>query len=278
MARFFYDLTGADPIVKDLMFNEELTADGDTKVYDGAFVKLVDYDDIDHGRFITLMDNSTIYENQVGIICEEVAASGATYLPDTVAATGTWQRKKILVNPCAVYLVEYARKDRAGTACTDTGFAFSAAGTASTTSPDANAADAAIGGWLYFLDGANQGYLHNILDSADSATTGVSVLRTAIVNAVVAADTELVINAPFDYAFDLNATYTDIKSEWILGSRDDRLKGIDYWISSPGIPFQKLHPSLHDGLKIDGARFYHEVALANPYFTSFLANATMIVS
>ncbi len=276
MARFFYDLAGASPIVKDLVFNESLTAVGDTKVYDGAFVKLMDYDDIDHGRHITQMDKATITENQIGIICEEVAASGDTYLLETAAATGTFQRKKILVNPLAVYLVEYARKDRAGTATYDTGFAFSAAGTVSTTSPDANANDSAIGGWIYFLDGANAGYLHYILDSADSSTTGVSVLRTAVVNAVVAADTELIINPPFDYAFDLNATSTDFISEWILGTRDDRLKGIDYWISAPGLPFQKLNPSKHDALKIDGARFYHEVALANPYFTTHLANTAYV--
>lgn len=278
MARFFYDLCGAEPIVKDLIFNEELASNGDTKVYDGAFVKLMDYDDVDHGRFITLMDNATIYENQIGIICEEVAATGDTYLPDAAAATGTYARKKILVNPLAVYLVEYARKDRAGTACTDTGLAIAAATTVSTTSPNLGAADAQNGGWFYMLDGADAGYLHYILDSANSTTAGLAVLRTATTNAIVAADTFLSIERAFEYAFDLNATYTDFKSEMIVGSRDDRLKGIDHWIQAPGIPFQKLHASKHDGLKIDGARFFHEVALANSYFTGPLANASMIVS
>jgi hypothetical protein len=278
MARWFYDLTGGDCLIKDLIFNEELDANGDTKVYDGAFVKLMDYDDIDHGKFITLMNNTTIYENQIGIICEEVAASGDTYLPDAAAATGTYQRKKISVSPTAVYLVEYVQKDRAGTANTDTGLAIAAAATVSTTSPNLGANDGQNGAWFYMLDGANAGYLHYILDSANSATAGIAVLRTAAVNAIVATDTFLSIEKAFEYAFDLNATYTDLKSEMIIGSRDDRLKGIDHWISSPGIPFQKLHASKHDGLKIDNARFYHEVALANPYFTSVLANASMIVS
>ena len=44
--RFFYDMAGAEPIIKDLIFNEELASNGDTKVYDGALVKLVDYDDV----------------------------------------------------------------------------------------------------------------------------------------------------------------------------------------------------------------------------------------
>ncbi len=275
MAQFFYDLCGAEPIIKDLVFNEELESDGNTKVYDGAFVKLTDYDDVNYGRFITLMDNATIYENQVGIICEEVAASGDTYLPVTASTTGTYQRKKILVNPMAVYLVEYARKDRAGTACTDTGLAITAATTVSTTSPNLGADDSQNGAWFYMLDGADTGYLHYILDSANSATAGLAVLRTATVNAIVAADTFLSIERAFEYAFDLNATYTDLKSEMIIGSRDDRLKGLDHWIKAPGIPMQKLHASKHDGLKIDGARFFHEVALGHPYFSSHMIATTL---
>lgn len=278
MARFFYDLAGAEPIIKDLIFNEELDADGDTAVYDGAFVKLMDYDDVDHGRFVTLMDNATINENQIGIICESVAASGDTYLPDAAAATGTYQRKKILMNPLAVYLLEYVQKDRAGTDNTDTGFVIAAAGTASTTSPTATTADTMNGGWVYFVDGANAGYLHYILDSAAATSNGIAVLRTAVSNAVAATDKVLIVNYAFDYAFDLNATYTDIKSEFTFGSRDNRLKGIDHWISAPGVPFQKLHASKHDGLKIDGARFFHECALANGYFTSDLVAASMLVS
>ncbi len=278
MARFFYDLCGAEPIVKDLYFNNDVAAVGDAKVYDGSFVKLQDYDDLDHGRMIHSMDGATIYENQIGIICEEVAASGDTYLLDTVSATGTAQRKKILVNPFAVYLCEYVRKDRAGTDNTDTGFAFTAATTVSTTSPDNNSNDDQIGSWIYFLDGANKGYLHSILDSADSATAGVAILRTAIANTVVSADTELLIECPFAYEFDLNATITDFKSEWVQASKADRFKGLDHWISAPGVPFQKLNQSKHDGLKIDGARFYHEVALANSYFAGPLVTTSMVVS
>jgi hypothetical protein len=266
MANLAYDLCGAEPIIKDLIFNEEITADGDTKVYNGAFVKLTDFDDIDHGKFICLADNATVNENVIGIIQEEVAASGDTYLPDTASGTGTWTRKKILVNPHAVYMLEYVRKDRAGTDNTDTGLVIAASGTASSTSPDLGTDDSLNGGWLYFIDGSNAGYLHYILDSADSATTGITTLRTAVANAVAVADTFLVVQPAFDYSFDLNATYTDIKSEAILATRDNRFKGIDFWITAPGMPMQKLDATKHDGLKIDGARLFHEVAMGSPYF------------
>ena len=272
MARFFYDMAGAEPLVKDLIFNNDLALVGDALVYDGSFVKLMDWDDLDHGRHICSID-TTISENQIGIICEQVAASGDTYLLETAAATGTFQRKKILVNPFAVYLVEYTRTDRAGTACTDTGFAFSAAGTASTTSPDNGSNDDQIGSWIYFVNGSNEGYLHYILDSATSTTAGVVTLRTAIVNAVAATDTVLLVEAPFAYEFDLSATLDSFRSEWVQATKTDRFKGIDYWLKAPGVPFQKLHPSKHDGLKIAGARFYHEVALANGYFTGPLVLA-----
>jgi len=266
MAQFFYDLCGSEPVIKDLIFNEELAADGDTKVYDGAFVKLTDFDDIDHGRFICLADNATIGENVVGIICEEVAASGDTYLPDTAAATGTFARKKILVNPHAVYCLEYVQSDRAGTDNTDTGLVIAAAGTASTTSPNPGTADSLNGGWIYFVDGSNAGYLHYILDSAAATSNGIATLRTAVTNAVAVTDKVLIIEPAFDYSFDLNATYTDIKSEAILATRDNRFKGIDFWMKAPGFPMQKLDPTKHDGIKIDKARFFHECAMSTPYF------------
>jgi hypothetical protein len=264
--RFFYDMAGAEPIIKDLIFNEELASNGDTKVYDGALVKLVDYDDVDHGKFICLADNATVNENVVGIICEEVAASGDTYLPDAAAATGTWARKKVLVNPNAVYLAEYVRKDRAGTENRDTGYVFAAAGTASTTSPNTGAADELNGGWIYFDTGANAGYLHYILDSANATTNGVATLRTAVVNAVASGDYELVVMPALGYKFDLNATCTDLKSEVITGSLLDYHKGIDFWIKAPGVPFQKLDATKHDALKIDNARLYHELKIGAPYF------------
>lgn len=268
MAQFFYDLCGSEPVIKDLIFNEELAADGDTKVYDGAFVKLTDFDDIDHGHFICLADNATVGENVVGIICEEVAASGDTYLPDTAAATGTFARKKILVNPHAVYLLEYVQKDRAGTDNTDTGFVIAAAGTASTTSPNPGTADSLNGGWIYFVDGSNAGYLHYILDSAAADTNGIATLRTAVTNAVAVTDKVLIIEPAFDYSFDLNATYTDIKSEAILATRDNRFKGIDFWMKAPGFPMQRLDPTKHDGIKIENARFFHECAMSSAYFGS----------
>jgi len=264
--RFFYDMAGAEPIIKDLIFNEELAADGDTKVYDGALVKLTDYDDIDNGKFICLADNATVGENVIGIICEEVAASGDTYLPVTAAATGTFARKKVLVNPNAVYLAEYVQKDRAGTDNRDTGFVFAAAGTASTTSPDVDTADTLNGGWIYLLTGSNAGYLHYILDSADATTNGIAVLRTAMVNAVAVGDYCLIVEPAFAHYFEMNATYTDLKSEARASVKTDPFKGIDFWIKAPGIPFQKLDATKHDGAKIEGARLYHELKIGQPYF------------
>ena len=50
--------------------------------------------------------------------------------------------------------------------------------------------------------------------------------------------------------------YTGIKSE--AGAVSDAVVGIMHYVSAPGIEFQKLDRDKHDGLKIDGARFYHD--------------------
>ncbi len=255
MASFFRDLAGSDPLIMDLPFNYAKAADGDTIAYEGAFVKLMQVDDIANGIHVGL-ETTTVNENFVGILMEGVAASGATFLLNTASVTGTWTRKKVLVNPHATYLVEYTKTDVAGSNTTDDGFVAAAAGTLTTTCPAIGTADVLIGGWLYFIDGSNASYLHNILDNS---TTQVTVFRTAMRNAVAVGDTALVIMPPMRWWFDLSATFTSFKSEAIIGTATNKFQGIDYWFKSPGWPFQKLNPLNHDGLQITNARFFHEV-------------------
>jgi len=267
MADFFYDLAGADPIVKDLIYNSAADADGDTITYRGAWCKVHDYDDIADGRNVVSIRETTVSENILGIVMEQVAATTESYLLNTASATGYWQRKKILVNPNAVYLMEYARKDAAGTACTDTGLVIAAAGTASTTCPNIGV-DLDNGGWFYMLDGSAAGELHQILNTTgDNDGTDMDSIRSAMTSATASGDTFLVINPPFDYSYLLNDTKTDIKSELVGASRTDRFVGIDYWMKAPGWPFQKLDASKHDGLIIDNARFFHEVAISKGYLS-----------
>lgn len=263
------DLSGAlGPIPIELPYlsnYDASTAAGTSARYKGSLVALHEYDDIDHGVMATFATTGTECENLIGILAEDVAAS-TTYTLDIASATGDWVRKKIFpILPSSIIRGEYARADSAGTATTDTAYSGSAGSTTLTAPTQGGTADANIGAWIYFLTGSNANYLHYIRDS--SATTSMT-LRTALVNAVTSSDTCLFINPPFTRLMDFNATLTGITSECVYTSRTVNVVGLDYWLQAPGVPLQKLDPSLHDGQKIADARFYHDFIFASDQDTA----------
>jgi len=160
--------------------------------------------------------------------------------------------------PTTVVEAEYVQADAAGTDNTRTGITGAAAATSITVASSIGTADVLIGAWIYFLTGANANYLHFIRDNG--STTAIT-LRTALVNAVTATDTFLLIMPPMAPTVDFNATYTDIKSEYVKASMTDEIGGIDYFISAPGIRKTKLTQTAHDGKSIRLARFYHQFVL-----------------
>ena len=247
------------PAPFDMIYNTNTDGNGTTARYKGSLCKIVNFDDVDKGYFVTFAGETDSMENVIGILEEDVAAS-TTYGLEATAATGNWVRKKITpIGPTTVIRAEYVQKDAAAVDNRDTGATGSAASTSLTTAADLGAADWFIGGWFYFLTGNNAGYLHYCVDNAN--TTGVCTLRTALVNAVASGDYFLCIAPPFALKVDFNATYTDIKSETVIASMTDEIIGIDYWIKAPGIGMEHLTPSKHDGIKIANARFYHDFCL-----------------
>ena len=249
---------GQAPSPFDIVFNASLAADAGAGAYRGGLVKIMDFDDVDHGVFVCPAALATATENIIGILEEEVAnETGAGYLLDD-AAYGFVRRKITPIFPTTVIRAEYVQADAAGTANYDTG-ATGAAASATFTCAAVGTDDYCIGGWVYFLNGANAGYLHYVTDSDGTAET--LTLATALVNAVVATDDWLFINPPLCRAIDFNATYTDIKSEVDDGSWADAIQGIEYWIQAPGVGLTKLDRDKHDGLKIDNAKFFHDFTI-----------------
>jgi hypothetical protein len=253
--KVIYDLiAGGAPPPIDLLYNGDLDADSTTKRYKGSLVKMMDYDNVDHGKFLTFAGLTTAMENVVGILEEEQGTSG-NYLPDD----GTYScayRKITPIFPSSVLEAEYARKDAAGTANTDTSATGSAA-SADLTITVSN--DEPIGGWIYFLTGANANYLHYITDT----TSTTSATLSPVLNYTVAStDTFLVINNPMTNYFLFDATYTGLKSEIAVASRPSPVTGLSTWIEAPGIGKTKLDFAKHAGLKIPGAKFYHQFTMA----------------
>ena len=245
-------MVGNGPVPFDIWYNGDLAADSTTLRYRGSLCKVMDYNDIDHGVFVTFAGLTTAMENVCGILEEEHGTSG-NYLPDD-ATYGVQRRKMTPIFPSTVIRAEYAQKDAAGTDNRLSGMTGSAGGTSLTIS--ITTADTMIGGWIYFLTGANAGYLHYV---TDNNTTTMTV--SALANAVASGDYALAILPPVCRRCDFDATYTGIKSIVDDNSMGDTIVGIEHWISAPGIGMTKLDRNKHNGLKIDGAKFYHDFVI-----------------
>lgn len=269
--RVVKDLLGGNkPATLELPYNQSLAADSGAVGYKGSLVKIMDFDDKDNGMFWCPASLATAMENVGGILEETVAnATGEGYLPND-ATYGMVRRKITPLFSSTVIEAEYTQADAAGTANYDTG----ATGTAASTTFTAAAIttdDYLIGGWIYFINGANAGYLHYITDSANAA--GAITFGTALANSVVATDDFLCILPPTVRFCDIDGTYTGIKSEVDDGSLANAILGIDHFIKAPGVPFQRLDRVKHDGIKVSNAKFYHHFCLPNTVWSDGVATS-----
>lgn len=249
---------GSKPQPIELPYNGNYDEDSTTKRYKGSLVKVTDTGGITLGVFCTWADESSTMINVIGILAEEQGTSG-NYLPND-ADYGFRYRKIVPVFPSTIIEAEYSRKDAAGGSNTNT----AATAGSSVTIDVTNTQYTMIGGWVYFLTGNNAGYLHYVIGNSGSAYT----LTTGLANTLDAADTCLIIRPPMARFVSFDDTYTGIKSNAASGI--DVILGLSTWISAPGIAKTKLSRAIHDGLKIDKARFYHQFTLPG---TASLASA-----
>lgn len=253
-------LGGTKPPSIDHAYNAALAADGGTLRYKGSLVAQTLYNDVDNGRFWTFglsAGATSAMVNFVGLLEEEVpAASGNGYLPNTSSDVEMIRRRITPCFPSTVIEAEYARSDAAGTNNLETNMTGSAAGTALTLGNGTDTDDYNIGQWVYFTNGANAGYLHYVEDSDDSSES--LTLPTALVNAVVAADDQIIVNARTTINCLFDATGTGIMSNADSGDMAHTITGMEHFISAPGIPKQPLNRDKHDGQNVGtNARFYH---------------------
>jgi len=244
---------GTKPPPIELPYNGDLAVDSVTLRYKGSLTKLMDFDDIDHGVFHTFAGNATAMENFSGILQEPQPITG-NYLPDD-ADFGVTSRHITPCYPSTVIRGEYAQADAAGTATYDTGATATAA--SSTFTITITTADTLIGAWIYMINGAAAGELHYITNNSTTTAT----TSTAFTGAVASGDDFIVIEPANTRIVDFNATYTGIKSEMDDGAKANAVVGVNTYISSPGMNFQRLDRDKHDGLVISNARFYHDFTI-----------------
>ncbi len=258
--KVIYDLTaGGCPPPVDLLYNGDLAVDSVTKRYKGSLVKMMTTADFDHGRFFTFAGLATEADNIAGILEEEQGITGNYLLDNGTYSAG--YRKITPVFASSVIEAEYSPKDAAGTANTDTSATGSAA---SATLTITGIEDKMIGGWVYFLTGANAGFLHYVTDH----TSTTSCTLSPVLNfAVASADTFLVIQPPCTDLVHYDATFTGLLSEINTSALHHTVNGLSSWIEAAGIGKTKLDFAKHKGLKVTGAKFYHQFTAVGTYAT-----------
>ncbi len=245
---------GPKPSPLDLLYNAQDDADASETRYKGSLAKIMDWNNA-NGMQVTGVGESTAFENIIGILEESVTGASGYLLND--ASYGPVPRKITPILPSSIVRAEYSRADAAGTANTESTCTGSAGGTTLTgTTTDIDVDDMMIGGWIYFVTGDNAGYLHYCTDSANSGET--VTIATAFAFDVLATDTLLVTRPPMTLWLQADATYSGLKSTIDDGACTFPVVGLQYYITAPGIPFQRLDRDKHDGLKIANARLYHD--------------------
>ena len=246
------DLCGIDaPVPIEVYYNGDVDSDSTTKRYKGSLVKTMDHDDADHGRFFCWAGSATAMENVAGILAEDQDTTG-NYLPDD-ATYGMKTRKMYPLLPTSIVRAEYVQTDAAGTDSTDTGATGTAASSDLTITTEN---DRLIGGWIYFVNGLNAGYLHYVTNT--TSTTSIT-LATALNYDVASADNFLVIEPPTARLFDFTATFDNILSE--ANGVSYAVCGIMHYVQARNMNMQRLDRNKHDGLKLDGAKFFHDFTI-----------------
>lgn len=244
---------GSKPPAIEIPYNGDAASDSTTLRYKGSLVKFMDFTNaITNGAcYATWAGETTSMEDVIGILEEEQPITG-NYLPND-ASYQTTLRKVTPIFPSTLIEAEYGQTDPSGTAITDSAGVV-ALGTPTTFTVTIGTADTFIGGWIYIVAGAAAGQLRFVLNNS----TTVATTATAFTAAVATGDTYLAINPDVGLVrIDLDAHYVNILSEISDTSRSEYVIGMGTYISAPGIPLQRLRRSLHDGITVANARFYH---------------------
>lgn len=214
--KWSYDLTGAEPIIKDELVYDATTlvqgqllmlgASAFTAGNDAGFGLVNAYPS-------TVMANIAV--NAVGLAQETATTAGTTGATVSVATalnttTGTGCYMKTIVNPFAVYRAQVSQSTASD--------ALAVASSASTnkfavTGVPASAFD---GSWVYFCNsaGPNYGSLRKITSSATAGTQNLDAVATAT---ITTADKVVVIAERNKNPHNLNSSATSIGQTTVAG-------------------------------------------------------------
>lgn len=222
---FAYDLTGAEPIVRDVPYYGNGTA-----ISNGAVMMRGATPGTNQGFAII---GATGLAGVIGVTNElkTVVSAGADSKQDGTAYTYI----KIIINPWAVYRAQY-----------DTG-AIAVASTSTTTVTVTSLEDDIDGGWLFGSDGQLQ-YL--TAAAAGSCTTKSTSGWTS-------ATTLQKILPMFHLLGTTGTDGTKLNHAAAVGS--GLITVMENYVQARGIPLQRLDPTKHSGLTLTSGKLFSDI-------------------
>jgi len=254
--RWHYDVTGAEPIIRDIpVYSSGALIEGQPMMSGPVAT------DVNNGRSIPAV--ATVVKNIIGVLQEPVTAANAL----AVVLTGYEKYAKHIINPFAVWLAEYSQTT------TDTIILTGADATGKTCTSADFGTDHETGCWDY-ITSQGVGTGHGNLFCVGAITT------TTVHTAVTDYDDYLKANAIGDYDLILHARYgatvaagtvnlSAAALNKITGHLATECTGammvLENYIEGNGIPMQPLVISQHSGnnYKGDAPRFYGDVVFQN---------------
>jgi len=259
--RWHYDITGAEPIIRDhavydaaALASGELLQLGTTDPDSGS----------DKSLALVTAYNATAANtaiNAVGILTENTYASGNAPDGDPASTTGP-SYGKVIINPFAVYLAEHSLAAADDVAITST---------STTTVTVPSLADDIDGYWVYFPLTASgvKGSLRLLTASASGSAT----MDSALVTTGTGADTVVLIAPGTKYSFNLTADATKASSSDCQAADEaTNLRVLQSYIDKDA-GFEVLRANLHNAMDdLDlvksgfGPKFYYDVMLKDHAF------------
>lgn len=262
MARWSYDTTGAEPILRD-----EPVYDAATLVYGEFVMKGTTDPDSANDEGISLVTaysataaNSCI--DAVGIMNETVDTDSTPTCASAYSTTTGPCYGKVIINPFAIYQVEHSLAAADDVAITST---------STTTVTIPSLADDIDGAFVYFpLTAAGvKGSLRLLTASASGSATMDSALTTA----GTGSDTAVLIGVPNNYAFNLTADGTKLSSSDCQNVKEATNLMVLQIRADVGAGIEMMRPNKHNGLdNLDlmnggtGPHFYYDIMLKDHLF------------
>jgi len=253
--RWTYDLTGAEPIIRDLPVYDA------TSLYNGELLMLGTTDpDSNADQGISLItayvsDSATEAIDVAGILTEKTYESTA---PSRIYATDTSgvYYGKVIINPFAVYRAEYLQ---------DTSNDVAITSTSSTTLTVSSLEDDLDGGWVFFP--LTSTGVKNSLRFITTSASGSCVMDSALTASGTSADTIIKILPQHHQLVALDTGAVGLSSVDAKAGSTTAIIILENYLQSFSHTMQPLRRITHAGLNnLTNAKFYADILCTDHLF------------